>query len=145
MLLIMSCLVGKIMLMTDCKKDGPPTLPDGTKCHLGLSQTFRQLFTRMVIPLVLCYPSIFIIPPPLFFASGWVSIVCIQKCLDYYNSFSYVYLYHLSLGHFYFNDFLILNHSIVAHDLWELKAVFTEALDQVVGMEVTGSFWRPNL
>lgn len=40
-----------------------------------------------------------------------------------------------SLGHFYFNDFPILNHSIVPHDLWGPKAVFNGALGQVVAME----------
>lgn len=54
------------------------------------------------------------------------------------------------LGHFYFNDFLILNLSIIVHHLWEPKAAFMGALDKVVAMEAKvgeeqGSFWKPNL
>lgn len=55
-----------------------------------------------------------------------------------------------SLGHLYFNDFLILNLSIVTPDLGEPKVEFMGALDYAIAMEAKEgeeqrSFWKPNL
>lgn len=133
-----SCPVRKISLTDGSMKASestrssrwPKMHPDYVKLSEAFTRTASQVCAALLW--ILCYPSMVLSS---LFASRWVSDACRQWCLGYYNLLAVRVFPTSSLGYLYFNNFLILNLSIVSHGLWEPKAALIGALNQVVDME----------